>query len=132
MQVGRIKERTELQKRAFQSQVSGLELEMVQLRTSLCLTHKDRDDMKQRMQTEISNLEQKFADSQLEIKNLKSHVDILKASYANMLEEFDNDDYDAEPDADDYPTNENPGDDPEADLQELKDFLNSVEQQQRD
>ena len=81
-----------MQKRSFQTQIHGLEQELIQLRLNLSSLHKERDEMKLRLQNEIIKMEQKFSDAQVEIQNLRSHVDILKSSYATIIEDLDGDD----------------------------------------
>lgn len=90
-QISRIKERAESQKGALQAQVGGLEKELAHSQAALKAAAKDRDDSRRYLKSEILKLESKFNEAQIEIRHLRSNIDLLKCSYSSIAEVLDDD-----------------------------------------
>lgn len=79
----KLKDRNDVQKRCSQSQITGLEKEIVQLRAGLNIAHKDRDEVRERLQNDVARLERKLCESQIENRNLKTNS-IAKVLYEDV------------------------------------------------
>ncbi|CAG9821810.1 unnamed protein product, partial [Phaedon cochleariae] len=86
-QVARTKDRCEIIRRSMQNQISDMERQLAQSRALAKAAQKDRDDIRQKMQSQISNLNENFEDAQMRIRNLQGHVNFLKNSYGNVYPE---------------------------------------------
>lgn len=86
-QVARTKDRCEIVRRSMQNQISDLERQLAQSRALAKAAQKDRDDVRQKMQAQINNLNENFEDAQMRIRNLQGHVNFLKNSYGNVFVE---------------------------------------------
>lgn len=84
-QIARCKDRNETVKRSLQNQIADLERQLAQARATARTAQKDKDEIRQRMQTQINNLNDNFEQAQLRIKTLQSHVNFLKNSYSGMF-----------------------------------------------
>lgn len=58
---------------------------MAQSRAQAKAAQKDRDEIRQKMQTQINNLNENFEDAQMRIRNLQGHVNFLKTSYTGAF-----------------------------------------------
>lgn len=70
-QVARIKDRCEIVRKSTQNQVNDLERQLAQTKASAKAAEKDRDDIRQKMQAQIRNLNENFEDAQMRIRNLQ-------------------------------------------------------------
>ncbi|XP_048525831.1 cingulin [Dendroctonus ponderosae] len=70
-QVTRIKDRCEIVRKSTQNQVSDLERQLAQTRACAKQAEKERDDVRQKMQLQIRNLNENFEDAQMRIRNLQ-------------------------------------------------------------
>nr|XP_023016569.1 outer dense fiber protein 2 isoform X1 [Leptinotarsa decemlineata] len=86
-QIARTKDRCEIVRRSMQNQISDLERQLAQSRAMAKAAQKDRDDIRQKMQAQINNLNENFEDAQMRIRNLQGHVNFLKNSYGNVYPE---------------------------------------------
>ncbi|XP_071450017.1 outer dense fiber protein 2-like [Hetaerina americana] len=86
-QVARAKERCETIRRSYQCQIEDLERQLVQTRASARAAQAERDETRKRMQCEIGNLSENFEQAQSRIRYLQSHVNYLKKSFSNMLDQ---------------------------------------------
>ncbi|KAJ8943933.1 hypothetical protein NQ314_009597 [Rhamnusium bicolor] len=84
-QVARTKDRCETVRRSMQNQISDLERQLAQSRALAKTAQKDRDDIRQKMQAQINNLNENFEDAQMRIRNLQGHVNFLKNSYGTVF-----------------------------------------------
>lgn len=84
-QITRIKERSETVKNNLQGQIYEIEKELTQCRANACAVQKDRDEIRQKMQTQINNLNESFQQAQGRIKLLQGHVNFLKDSCTNIF-----------------------------------------------
>ncbi|KAL1518064.1 hypothetical protein ABEB36_001745 [Hypothenemus hampei] len=85
-QVARIKDRCEIVRKSTQNQVNDLERQLAQTKASARAAEKDRDEIRQKMQAQIRNLNENFEDAQMRIRNLQGHVNFLKNSYCGPTE----------------------------------------------
>lgn len=83
-QVARTKERCETIRRSMQLQITDLERQLACCRALTRAAQKDRDEIRQKMQAQINNLNENFEDAQMRIRNLQGHVNFLKHSYTNV------------------------------------------------
>ncbi|XP_052122133.1 protein BCAP isoform X1 [Frankliniella occidentalis] len=83
-QATRQRDQVETMRRSFQTQIGELEKELAASRASASAAHKEKEEIQQRLQTEVSNMSQSFKQAQDRIKNLKSVVDFLKDSVINI------------------------------------------------
>lgn len=79
-QVARNKERCETVRRSMKIEISDLERQLVQSRAQAHSIQKDRDEIRQKMQTQISSLHEDFEDAQMRIRTLQGNVNFLKGS----------------------------------------------------
>lgn len=84
-QVARTKERCETIRRSMQLQITELERQLACCRALTRSAQKDRDEIRQKMQAQINNLNENFEDAQMRIRNLQGHVNFLKHSYTNVV-----------------------------------------------
>lgn len=84
-QVARTKDRCEIVRRSMQNQISELERQLAQSRALAKTAQKDRDEIRQKMQAQINNLNENFEDAQMRIRNLQGHVNFLKNTYGNVF-----------------------------------------------
>lgn len=84
-QVARIKDRCETVRRALQNDINDLERQLAQSRAAAKAAQKDRDEIRQKMQAQISNLYENFEDAQMRIRNLQAHVNFLNTSGGNVF-----------------------------------------------
>ncbi|CAH0547664.1 unnamed protein product [Brassicogethes aeneus] len=84
-QVARTKDRCETVRRSMQNQISDLERQLAQSRATARTAQKDRDEIRQKMQAQINNLNENFEDAQMRIRNLQGHVNFLKTSYNTVF-----------------------------------------------
>ncbi|XP_031349099.1 outer dense fiber protein 2-like isoform X2 [Photinus pyralis] len=84
-QVARTKDRCETVRRSMQNQIADLERQLAQSRAQARGAQKDRDDIRQKMQAQINNLNENFEDAQMRIRNLQGHVNFLKNSYTTVF-----------------------------------------------
>ncbi|KAK5642962.1 hypothetical protein RI129_009129 [Pyrocoelia pectoralis] len=84
-QVARTKDRCETVRRSMQNQIADLERQLAQSRAQARTAQKDRDDIRQKMQAQINNLNENFEDAQMRIRNLQGHVNFLKNSYTTVF-----------------------------------------------
>ncbi|XP_025835040.1 myosin-2 isoform X2 [Agrilus planipennis] len=83
-QVARTKDRCETVRRSMQNQIADLERQLAQSRAQARQAQKDRDEIRQKMQAQITNLNENFEDAQMRIKNLQAHVNFLKNTYSTV------------------------------------------------
>ncbi|KAF5278926.1 hypothetical protein FQR65_LT15485 [Abscondita terminalis] len=76
-QVARTKDRCETVRRSMQNQIADLERQLAQSRAQARSAQKDRDDIRQKMQAQINNLNENFEDAQMRIRNLQGHVNFF-------------------------------------------------------
>lgn len=81
-QVARVKDRCETVRRSMQNQICDLEKQLAQSRAQAKSAQRDRDDIRQKMQSQITNLNDNFEDAQMRIRTLQGHVNFLKSSAA--------------------------------------------------
>ncbi|XP_076749184.1 uncharacterized protein LOC143422421 [Xylocopa sonorina] len=84
-QVARTKERCETVRRSMQSQIAEMERQLAQCRATARAAQKDRDEIRQKMQGQINNLNEAFEQAQGRIRSLQGHVNYLKTSYSNIF-----------------------------------------------
>lgn len=84
-QVARTKDRCEIVRRSMQNQINDLERQLAQSRALAKTAQKDRDEIRQKMQAQINNLNENFEDAQMRIRNLQGHVNFLKNTYGNVF-----------------------------------------------
>ncbi|XP_014209648.1 myosin-9 [Copidosoma floridanum] len=84
-QVSRTKERCEAIKRSMQAQISDFEIQLAQCRAAAKTAQKERDEIRQKMQSQIGNLNEALQQAQGRIRSLQGHVDYLKVSYSNIF-----------------------------------------------
>ncbi|XP_076385939.1 uncharacterized protein LOC100881157 [Megachile rotundata] len=84
-QVARTKERCETARRTMQSQIAEMERQLAQCRATARAAQKDRDEIRQKMQGQINNLNEAFEQAQGRIRSLQGHVNYLKTSYSNIF-----------------------------------------------
>ncbi|CAG9828882.1 unnamed protein product [Diabrotica balteata] len=84
-QVSRIKDRCEIVRRSMQKQIGDLERQLAQSRAQAKAAQSDRDEIRQKMQSQINNLNENFEDAQMRIRNLQGHVNFLKNSYGDTF-----------------------------------------------
>ncbi|XP_046400750.1 trichohyalin-like [Ischnura elegans] len=90
-QVSKAKERCETIRRSYQCQIEDLERQLAQTRASARSAQAERDETRKRMQCEIGNLSENFEQAQSRIRYLQSHVNYLKKSFSNMLDQSNDD-----------------------------------------
>lgn len=83
-QISRTKDRCEIVRKSMQNQISELERQMAQSKALAKSAQKDRDDIRQKMQAQINNLNENFEDAQMRIRSLQGHVNFLKNTYGNV------------------------------------------------
>lgn len=84
-QVSRTKDRCEAARRSLQTQISEMEKQLAQSRAAARSAQRDRDEIRQKMQAQICQLNENFDQAQLRIRTLQSHVNYLKTSYTNIF-----------------------------------------------
>ncbi|XP_076675923.1 uncharacterized protein LOC143373032 [Andrena cerasifolii] len=84
-QVARTKERCETVRRSMQGQIAEMERQLAQCRAIARAAQKDRDEIRQKMQGQINNLNEAFEQAQGRIRSLQGHVNYLKTSYTNIF-----------------------------------------------
>ncbi|XP_046833716.1 uncharacterized protein LOC124430761 [Vespa crabro] len=84
-QVARTKERCETVRRTMQGQIAEMERQLAQCRATARAAQKDRDEIRQKMQSQINNLNEAFEQAQGRIRSLQGHVNYLKTSYSNIF-----------------------------------------------
>ncbi|XP_031846794.1 uncharacterized protein LOC116433151 [Nomia melanderi] len=84
-QVARTKERCDTVRRSMQSQIADMERQLAQCRATARAAQKDRDEIRQKMQGQINNLNEAFEQAQGRIRSLQGHVNYLKTSYSNIF-----------------------------------------------
>ncbi|XP_032663701.1 nucleoprotein TPR-like [Odontomachus brunneus] len=84
-QVARTKDRCENMRCSMQRQIAEMERELAQCRATARAAQRDRDEIRQKMQGQINNLNEAFEQAQRRIRSLQGHVNYLKTSYSNML-----------------------------------------------
>ncbi|KYN42367.1 Outer dense fiber protein 2 [Trachymyrmex septentrionalis] len=84
-QVARTKERCETMRRSMQGQIAEMERQLAQCRATARAAQRDRDEIRQKMQSQINNLNEAFKHAQGRIKSLQGHVNYLKTSYSNIF-----------------------------------------------
>ncbi|XP_018053543.1 PREDICTED: plectin [Atta colombica] len=84
-QVVRTKERCETMRRSMQGQIAEMERQLAQCRATARAAQRDRDEIRQKMQSQINNLNEAFKHAQGRIKSLQGHVNYLKTSYSNIF-----------------------------------------------
>ncbi|XP_052746583.1 outer dense fiber protein 2 [Bicyclus anynana] len=89
--LARSKERAESMRRYMQTQVSELERQLVQTRAQCRTFQKERDDVRQRVQIQLNNLQENFDLVELRLRSLQNQVASLKNSYAIILSDDDED-----------------------------------------
>ncbi|XP_039763755.1 myosin-9-like [Pararge aegeria] len=85
----RSKERAESMRRYMQTQISELERQLIQTRAQCRTFQKERDDVRQRMQIQVNNLQENFELVELRLRALQNQVTALKNSYAHILSDED-------------------------------------------
>ncbi|CAH2009726.1 unnamed protein product [Acanthoscelides obtectus] len=80
-QVARTKDRCEIVRKSMQNQINDLERQLAQCRAQAKAAQKDRDEVRQKMQTQICNLNENFEDATMRIRSLQGHVNFLKNTY---------------------------------------------------
>ncbi|XP_030766012.1 myosin-11 [Sitophilus oryzae] len=85
-QVARIKDRCEIVRKSMQNQISDMERQLARAAAMAKAAERDRDDVRQKMQAQIRNLNENFEDAQMRIRNLQGHVNFLKNSYCPPCE----------------------------------------------
>ncbi|XP_076272335.1 uncharacterized protein LOC143203901 isoform X2 [Rhynchophorus ferrugineus] len=85
-QVARIKDRCEIVRKSMQNQINDLERQLARAGAAAKAAERDRDDVRQKMQAQIRNLNENFEDAQMRIRNLQGHVNFLKTSYCTIPE----------------------------------------------
>ncbi|XP_050295290.1 myosin-9 [Anthonomus grandis grandis] len=98
-QVARIKDRCEIVRKSQQNQINDLERQLAQTKAAAKAAEKDRDQIREKMQAQIRNLNENFDDAQMRIRNLQGHVNFMKNSYLTPSE-LNSGDRKAEPKAD--------------------------------
>ncbi|XP_026830348.1 uncharacterized protein LOC105287214 [Ooceraea biroi] len=84
-QVARTKERCETMRRSMQGQIAEMERQLAQCKATARAAQRDRDEIRQKMQGQINNLDEAFKHAQGRIKSLQGHVNYLKTSYSNIF-----------------------------------------------
>lgn len=69
----------------MQNQIADLERQLAHSRAQARQAQKDRDEIRQKMQSQINNLNENFEDAQMRIRNLQGHVNFLKNSYSSVF-----------------------------------------------
>lgn len=88
-QVARTKDRCEMVRRSMQNQINDMERQLAQSRALAKTAQKDRDEIRQKMQAQINNLNENFEDAQMRIRNLQGHVNFLKNTYGSPFSSGD-------------------------------------------
>ncbi|KAG7189734.1 hypothetical protein KM043_017401 [Ampulex compressa] len=83
--VARMKERCETVRRTMQGQIAEMERQLAQCRATARAAEKDRDEIRQKMQGQINNLNEAFEQAQGRIRSLQGHVNYLNTSYSNIF-----------------------------------------------
>ncbi|XP_063372770.1 myosin-9-like isoform X1 [Cydia amplana] len=83
----RLKERSESNRRYMQAQITELEKQLIQSRAQCRASQKERDDIRQRMQMQISSLQENFELVEIRLRGLQNQVGSLKHSYSYILTE---------------------------------------------
>ncbi|XP_066592654.1 myosin-11-like [Prorops nasuta] len=84
-QVARTKERSDTIRRSMQNQITEMERQLAACRATAKAAQKDRDEIREKMQGQINNLNDAFDQAQGRIKSLQGHVNYLKTSYSNIF-----------------------------------------------
>ncbi|XP_011495617.1 PREDICTED: uncharacterized protein LOC105360420 [Ceratosolen solmsi marchali] len=84
-QVARTKERSEAVKKSLQAEISEFEIQLAMCRAAAKTAQKERDEIRQKMQGQICNLNETLQQAQGRIRSLQGHVDYLKVSYSNIF-----------------------------------------------
>lgn len=83
-QVARTKDRCEMIRKSMQNEINELERQIAQSKAIAKAAQKDRDDIRQKMQAQINNLNENFEDAQMRIRSLQGHVNFLKNTYGEV------------------------------------------------
>lgn len=83
-QVARTKDRCEIVRKSMQNEINELERQIAQSKATAKAAQKDRDDIRQKMQAQINNLNENFEDAQMRIRSLQGHVNFLKNTYGDI------------------------------------------------
>lgn len=83
-QVTRTKDRCEVVRKSMQNEINDLERQIAQCKAIAKAAQKDRDDIRQKMQTQINNLNENFEDAQMRIRSLQGNVNFLKNTYGEI------------------------------------------------
>ncbi|CAG9782128.1 unnamed protein product [Diatraea saccharalis] len=87
--LNRSKERAESMRRYLHTQITEMERQLVQSRAQCRQCQKERDEIRQRMQIQINNLQENFDMVELRLRALQNQVTSLKNSYTVILAEED-------------------------------------------
>ncbi|CAK1554845.1 unnamed protein product [Leptosia nina] len=79
------RERSESMRRYMQTQISELERQLIQSRAQCRACLKERDDIRQRMQIQVTNLQENFDMVEIRLRTLQNQIASLKSSYAVIL-----------------------------------------------
>lgn len=83
-QVARTKDRCEIVRKSMQNEINELERQIAQCKAIAKAAQKDRDDIRQKMQAQINNLNENFEDAQMRIRSLQGNVNFLKNTYGEI------------------------------------------------
>lgn len=79
-QVVKTKERCETVRKLMLGQISTLEKQLAESRAASAAASKERDEIRAKMQQQVSNLGDNFNQAQMRIKTLQDHINYMKAS----------------------------------------------------
>ncbi|XP_052752678.1 golgin subfamily A member 3-like [Galleria mellonella] len=85
----RNKERADSMRRYLQTQISELERQLIQNRAQSRACQKERDEIRQRMQIQVNNLQENFELVEIRLRALQNQVVSLKNSYTVILSDED-------------------------------------------
>ncbi|CAB3225942.1 unnamed protein product [Arctia plantaginis] len=83
--LSRSKERADSMRRYLHAQISELERQLIQSRAQYRACQKERDDIRQRLQIQINNLQENFELVEIRLRTLQGQVTSLKNSYSVIL-----------------------------------------------
>nr|CAD7570995.1 unnamed protein product [Timema californicum] len=83
--IARTKETADRNKHHMLGQLQEYERLLAQSRAGARAAQKDRDEIRQRLQSQINDLNDNFDQAQMRIQTLQSHVNVLKTSYSNIF-----------------------------------------------
>ncbi|KAM3968450.1 outer dense fiber protein 2 [Aphomia sociella] len=87
--LARSKDRADSMRRYLQTQISELERQLVQSRALSRASQKERDEIRQRMQIQVNNLQENFELVEIRLRALQNQVTSLKSSYTVILADED-------------------------------------------